>query len=53
MTNYDRIKAMSIEEMAKLLDDFTACNHCLRRGNKCFPYYDTKKWLEQKVERED
>lgn len=32
MTNYEKIKNMSIDEMAKLIhkiDDLSACNHCL------------------------
>lgn len=60
MTNYDRIKQMSIEEMATMLDNFhldcsycLACNFCNEsfKDVKCI---DTvKKWLEQEVDEND
>ena len=28
MTNYDRIKQMSIEEMARYLSDYVRCSNC-------------------------
>lgn len=49
-TNYDRIRDMSIEEMATLLDCFSACSRCRRNGNNCFPVHKTKEWLESEVE---
>ena len=60
MTNYDRIKQMSIEEMATMLDNFRldcsycpACDFC----NKSFKDEEcrdiVKKWLEQEVEEND
>lgn len=49
MTNYDRIKAMSVEEMADLLDSFRQCSNCRRNGNNCFPTFRTEEWLEQEV----
>ena len=50
MTNYERIKAMSVEEIADLLDSFMACSNCRRNGNNCFPYYDIKQWLESEAD---
>lgn len=52
MTNYDRIKAMNVEEMADLLDSFMSCSDCRRNGNNCFPHYDIKEWLEREVEND-
>ena len=49
MTNYDRIKAMSVEEMADLLDSFRQCSNCRRYGNNCFPTFRTEEWLKQGV----
>lgn len=46
-TNADRIRAMSDEELADLLDDFGACSRCRRRGNDCFPVPNTLGWLRQ------
>ena len=48
-TNYDKIKAMSVEEMADLLDGFRQCSNCRRNGNNCFPTFRTEEWLEQEV----
>ena len=49
MTNYDRIKAMNVEETADLLDSFRQCSNCRRNGNNCFPTFRTEEWLEQEV----
>lgn len=49
MTNYDRIKAMSVEEMSDLLDSFRQCSNCRRNGNNCFPTFCTEEWLKQEV----
>ena len=46
-TNADRIRSMSDEELAMLLEDFSACNRCMRRGNNCFPVSNTLEWLRQ------
>ena len=48
MTNYDRIRNMSVEEMADLLDSFSVCSMCRKNGNNCFPI-DTKEWLEREA----
>ena len=50
MTNYERIKNMSVEEMANLIDSFRNCGHCRRYGNNCFPTFNTEQWLESEVD---
>jgi len=50
MTNYEKIKAMSVEEMAELLDSFSSCGRCRRNGNNCFPTFNTQTWLESEVD---
>lgn len=54
MTNYDRIKQMSIEEMATMLDN--DCSYCLAY-DFCNESFEDKKcidivklWLEMEVE---
>lgn len=49
MTNYDHIKAMSVEEMADLLDSFRQCSNCRKNGNNCFPTFRTGEWLQQGI----
>lgn len=49
VTQFDRIKAMSVEEMTDLLDSFRQCSNCRRNGNNCFPTFRTEEWLEQEV----
>lgn len=49
MTNYEKIKAMSVEEMADFIDDCNSCSRCSRKGNNCFPTFHTKEWLESEV----
>lgn len=53
MTNYERIKGMSVEGMADLLDSFRQCSNCRRNGNNCFPTFRTKEWLESEAESND
>lgn len=57
MTNYDRIKQMSVEEMAEYLSDHWSCIGCafekvcddnLYRYINC--HKNIKQWLEQEVE---
>jgi len=48
ITNGDRIRAMSDEELAALLDEFK-CGNCMRRGNFCFPS-NIEDWLRQPAE---
>ena len=59
MTNYERIKAMSVEEMADLLDEITdACSdigggyHCSKCPIGKFNRYrcDVRGWLESEVD---
>ena len=47
-TNADRIRSMSNEELACLLDSFR-CGNCMRRGNNCFPS-DLRAWLRRPAE---
>lgn len=58
MTNYERIKNMSIEEMAKALDVLTPCEHC-KYNHKCGQGYPDREcadgvrlWLESEVDAE-
>ena len=46
MTNYEKIKNMTIEEMADLLNDFSACSRCRKNGNSCFPVSNVEQWLQ-------
>ena len=55
MTNYERIKNMSVEEMAEALDVLTPCEHC-KYNHKCGQGYPDrvceqgiKQWLESEV----
>lgn len=54
MTNYERIKAMSVEEMAKQF--YCDCNHCAYRGKNCGEHDDmycedgAVKWLNSEAE---
>ena len=50
-TNYDNIKAMSVEEMAELLDSLRQCSNCRKNGNNCFPTFRTEEWLQQGISR--
>ena len=55
MTNYDRIKAMSVEEMAQLLCNCSDCGNGRCYGNDLCTQGDGAcnglvKWLEQEVE---
>ena len=58
MTNYERIKNMSVEEMAQFMFDMVDCVSCTNKlqrscrecggdGRKCLQV--TKKWLEDDV----
>ena len=60
MTNYDRIKSMSVEEMAEYLSDHWSCIGCafekvcddnLYRYISC--HKNIKQWLEQEVREND
>lgn len=57
MTNFERIKAMSVDEMAKLLCDCSDCGNdgcygndlCIQGDGAC---NGLVKWLESEVEEE-
>lgn len=51
MTNYERIQAMSIKELADFLDSWSYCSDCKRNGNTCFPSFQTEEWLNSEVRR--
>lgn len=56
MTNFERIKAMSIDELAEVLNDTISvfsCDDCSNKNNactseNCLPFI--KEWLEREVE---
>lgn len=54
MTNYERIKAMSVEEMAEIIYD--CCQHCIYQDKECYNNEDMRcsdgnlKWLNSEVE---
>lgn len=54
MTNYEKIKAMDIDELAKLLDSCGSCGFCICRENEeeCNVQScenGTRKWLESEA----
>lgn len=58
MNNYERIKQMSVEDMAKILKEFK-CSHCLlgemtcekrNKGTQPDCIYSIKQWLLSEVE---
>lgn len=51
ITNADRVRAMSDEELEVFLDDWRACARCRSRGNNCFPQ-TVDVWLRQPVTEE-
>lgn len=54
MTNYERIKAMSVEEMAKLLDDIQTDALFLEGTIKDLKYpTDWDKWLNSEVDSKE
>ena len=56
MTNFEKIKSMSIEEMAVLLHNpksVFSCDDCPQRNSACTPrdcLPNIRKWLESEVE---
>lgn len=56
MTNYEKIKAMSIEELMCLINDLTLncynnnCSNCIFKYD-CTPS-DIEEWLESEVEEQ-
>ena len=59
MTNFDRIKSMSVEEMASLLVKITGCctwddcEHCPLRLRACTSEFYVKEWLESEVQEDE
>ena len=55
-TNFDRIKAMSVEEMADMLqENIHTCDFCIKKDADCREEHckdNIKKWLESEVEEE-
>ena len=45
ITNDEKIKAMSIEEMADFLESIQGCSRCRRNGNDCFLSWNVEQWL--------
>lgn len=56
-TNYDRIKSMSVEEMAEYLSDHWSCIDCAFEkdcdDNYISCHKNIKQWLEQEVNDEE
>ncbi len=54
MTNGERIRKMSDEELAEFLDDYDDCEHCTAREETCnngiFCYEGVLDWLKQEAE---
>ena len=57
MTNYEKIKAMSVEELAEVLLKVKDCSkneNCigcpLKTCAKCYVYNDVKAWLNKEAE---
>ena len=50
MTNAQKIRAMSDEELAEFLDRIHSYSRCRRWGNDCFPHWDVEEWLQQPAE---
>ena len=54
MTNFEKIKAMSVEEMAKLLRTHLICDYCIHYYEKSCGGFGCLngiiKWLESEVE---
>ena len=52
MTNFDRIKAMSIDELANFICDIYACNEYreIRVDGKWMFPEDVDEWLEREVD---
>lgn len=62
MTNYEKIKAMSVEEMAKVIEktiSYNLCCYCIGKRKDCPNYCGGKEeyeivleWLESEVEED-
>lgn len=57
-TNYERIKNMTVEEMAEFFSKFSICDHCpvcplcdekMVTGDECHKMFE--QWLESESER--
>ena len=52
MTNYEKIKNLSVEEMARFMDihNIYPCRHCIGCENSSSCEQGIKKWLESEAE---
>lgn len=52
MTNYERIKAMSVDEMAEMLSEVTDCYWCRAKVRNCEGHCHEfiRRWLESEVD---
>lgn len=50
ITNADRIRSMTDEELVEFLDE-VRCRNCMRRMNSCFPG-SFEDWLRKPIESE-
>jgi len=52
LTNFEKIKGMSVEEMAEFLDDCTECECCVLKDRACDVEcnFNIKEWLELEVD---
>lgn len=55
MTNYEKIKNMSVEEMAKFMDIHSnyPCRHCIGCESNIDCEQGIRKWLESEAENEN
>ena len=53
MNNYERIKNMTLDEMAEFLD-MSPCNHCadIAKKIKCYCLKNCRKYIKQWLESE-
>lgn len=50
MTNYEKIKEMSIDELAEYIESITTCSYCPIEECACnYCYGSIKEWLENEV----
>ena len=55
MTNYEKIKNMSIDELAEIINPFITCVGCEKQELNCWwnCKLTVKKWLESEVSNDD
>ena len=52
MTNADRIRSMTDEELAEFLKSINECACCRRFWISCFPRRDVMSWLKKEADNE-